>query len=106
MIYKELARIESYSANRLEELKKNVPRDAAVIWECAKRALNEYAHLVESSIIQGVLGDLDESVLHHKLSSQCVQIIAALMEQARGELTNEYYLTPRALQYTTPTKPI
>lgn len=95
-ITKELARVtEGLSRERLEEIKKTVPRDAEVIWESAKRAISEYAFLVESSIIQGVAENWGESVLHHKLSHQCVQIVGAMMEQARGESSNEYYLSDR-----------
>lgn len=87
---------EPVSREQLEGLKKSVPRDAEIIWQCAQQWIKEYAFLVESAIVLGASGDVEGSVLHHKLSYQCLQISGALMELARGEANPmEHYLEPR-----------
>ena len=86
---------EPFSKEQLENLKKTVPRDAEVIWQCAQQSIKEYVFLVECAIVAGAGGDIQQSVHHHKLSYQCLQITGALIELARGEATMEHYIQPR-----------
>lgn len=86
---------EPFSAEQLERLKKTVPRDAEIIWQCAQQSIKEYVFFVECSIVAGVGGQVEQAVHHHKLSYQCLQITGALMELARGEATMEHYIEPR-----------
>lgn len=86
---------EPFTKEQLDELRKSLPRDADVLIEMSKRILEEYSFLMESSIINGVAGNFEEAILHHKLSYQCLQCMGLLMEQARGEGCSEHYLTAK-----------
>lgn len=87
---------EPFTKEQLEALKRTLPRDAEIIWQCAQQSIKEYITLVECAIVAGASGDTEQSVHHHKLSYQCLQITGALMELARGEATPmEHYLEPR-----------
>lgn len=87
---------EPLTREQLDQLKKSIPRDAEIIWKCAQQWIKEYAFLVESAIVLGASGDIEQAVHHHKLSYQCLQVNGALMELARGEAKPmEHYLEPR-----------
>lgn len=79
----------------LDLLRQSAPRDASVIWECAQVGIKEYSFLVECAIVEGASGNVDQAVLYHKLSYQCLQVIGGLMEKARGEGPMEHYLSAR-----------
>lgn len=85
----------AYSSERLEELKKTLPRDADVLIAIAERINKEFQFLVEASIIEGVSGNIDQAIHYHKLSFQCLQINGMLMEHARDEGSMEYYMDAR-----------
>lgn len=86
---------EAFPRERLEELKKNLPRDYEVLSAIAQRIQSEFAFLVDAAIMEGLRGNIEQSVLFHKLSFQCLQINGMLMEHARNEGPNEYYLDAR-----------
>lgn len=90
-----IAAVEAFSADELEAAKKELPRDYDVLSEVASRIIKEFAFLVDAALVEGLRGNTEQSVLYHKLSFQCLQINGMLMEQARGEEINEYYLTAR-----------
>lgn len=90
-----IAAIEAFSKEELEAAKKDLPRDYDVLAGVANRVLHEFAFLVDAALVEGLRGNIEQSVLFHKLSFQCLQINGMLMEHARDEKTNEYYLTAR-----------
>jgi hypothetical protein len=90
-----IAAVEPFSKEEMEAAKKDLPRDADVLMAIHKRIVTEFSFLVEAAIVEGLVGNIEQSVLYHKLSFQCLQINGILMEHARGEGPSEYYLTAR-----------
>lgn len=90
-----IAAVEPFSREELEAAKASLSRDADRLFDIHKRVMSEFSFLVEASIVEGASGNIEQSVLYHKLSFQCLQINGMLMECARGEGANEYYLTAR-----------
>ena len=83
---------EAFPKERLEELKKTLPRDYDVLRAMQMRIAKEFDFLVDAAITEGLAGNIEQSTLYHKLSFQCLQINGMLMEHARGEGSMEYYL--------------
>lgn len=92
------AAVEPFSVSELEGAKAELIRDGDVLMAIHKRIMGEFTFLVEAAIIEGLAGNIEQSVLFHKLSYQCLQINGMLMEHARGEGVNEYYLNARKNQ--------
>ena len=86
---------EAFSREELEEAKKSLPRDGYVLIATHQRIMAEFTFLVEAAITEGLTGRIEQAVLYHKLSFQCLQINGMLMEHARGEGPSEYYLDAR-----------
>lgn len=92
-----IAAVEPFSKEELEQAKKTLPRDGDVLLDLHNRFMKEFTFLVEASIVEGVAGNLEQSVLYHQLSFQCMQLNGMLMERARDEGPMMYYLNARKL---------
>jgi hypothetical protein len=90
-----IAAVEPFSREELEAAKKVLPRDADVLTEIHKRIMGEFNFMVELSIVEGLAGHVEQAVLAHKLSYQCMQINGMLMERARGEGPMEHWIDAR-----------
>lgn len=86
---------EAFPKERLEEMKKNLPRDYDVLRALQQRIATEFDFLVDAALTEGLAGNFEQATLYHKLSFQCLQINGMLMEHARSEGPMGYYLDAR-----------
>lgn len=90
-----IAAVEPFSKEELEAAKKQLPREGQFLLELHRSFMKEFSFLVEASIIEGLSGNIEQSVHYHKLSYQFLQFNGMLMEHARGEGPMEHYMEAR-----------